>query len=1470
MIKKCQEFKGFGSIRKGIHGAVGVLALGLLFSTTDVVFAAEVSENTSTTASSEQVINTSETLELTAENVVATSTGIVGNEGTSEVETTTGTNSPTVGAVPSTDVEASNVSEESISTTPETNTNLEAKILSTSSPATDRAAEVLEDRTAPKLVSYTLDKTEYQAGEIVTLTIDSEDESNLTYVSSKLISSDGTQSLYFSSSNFEKLANGLYRSVLTGSIPENRPSDVYYIEYINLGDEIGNNVIYYDSSKNTWAEHTFAPLSMTVTGTVTDRTAPKLVSYTLDKTEYQAGETVTLTIDSEDESNLTYVSSKLISSDGTQSLYFSSSNFEKLANGLYRSVLTGSIPENRPSDVYYIEYINLGDEIGNNVIYYDSSKNTWAEHTFVPLSMTVTGTVTDRTAPKLVSYTLDKTEYQAGETVTLTIDSEDESNLTYVSSKLISSDGTQSLYFSSSNFEKLANGLYRSVLTGLIPENRPSDVYYIEYINLGDEIGNNVIYYDSSKNTWAEHTFAPLSITVNSVTSGSVLIHYQLEDGTAIAEDKRISGVVSTLAFGSEESVATGITYDTSSEAPLLLNGMDGRQYYKVKVDGVEQGLLKVGLTEVTYTYTPYLVSTEQVEKKTGRVIVQYQTRSGQILKESVEAVPETLISYREKTVFADGTESLSEPIQSYPNFNVYDYQVRTIEQDGKIYRLSYENQPSLYGELVEGDTVLTLQYIPVPKLESLTFDKESYQPGEKLTASFVVSSEEEMERIYFGLSDKKLSSQYVLRGESNNPIKIADGLYRFDVTVPIASDYPKSDLSLDFIYLNAKNESSSNSLSEPEIIQNIATQAIINSPNIVTDFSAPKFIELETSRNEAKQGETVEVVLLVEDNSNITSVNLVFESESGTLRFGENITNIEQLEGNRKRLTLSETIHYSYLPGQYDLKYLYLTDIYGNTSYLSTVDSLPAKTIVVNQANDVENLNPVVETTMVTNIEVVEKSSGRVLIRTNFHGEDLEAMKQVIREAISAYENEHGVTFDLLGAGGTQISSRSVTVGNRTQTEVIRSYQQLVVNTSDNPLPEIEKKLLPEGVIYDNSTIRQALYTIQFKDGESVVKESRRVANSTIDNVIRDESNGIDERAYYFESVEVSQGFTTIFSSDLNYNGPFYEIIVNLKSSSKVENIEVDSPVEETPSSPTEVEPPVEETPPTSIEVEPPVEETPPTSTEVEPPVEETPPTSPEVEPPVEETPSSPTEVEPPVEETPPTSPEVDPPVEETSPSSPEVDSPIEETPPSSPEVDSPIEETSPSSPEVEPPVEETPSSPTEVEPPVEETPPSSPEVDPPVEETSPSSPEVDSPIEETSPSSPEVEPPVEETPPSPTEVEPPVEETPPTSTEVEPPVIETPVALIKGVSAVTESSSNLTNLVYPVIEVSTQLTLGNTNNEALYSATTVSRQKVESEKSSASILPRTNGHQSKLPILAGLALLSLTVAKRKKDFLG
>ncbi|MFI3139327.1 hypothetical protein ODU12_04105 [Streptococcus suis] len=41
-MKKNQDFKDYESIRKGIHGAVGILVLGLLFSAGQVVAADEV------------------------------------------------------------------------------------------------------------------------------------------------------------------------------------------------------------------------------------------------------------------------------------------------------------------------------------------------------------------------------------------------------------------------------------------------------------------------------------------------------------------------------------------------------------------------------------------------------------------------------------------------------------------------------------------------------------------------------------------------------------------------------------------------------------------------------------------------------------------------------------------------------------------------------------------------------------------------------------------------------------------------------------------------------------------------------------------------------------------------------------------------------------------------------------------------------------------------------------------------------------------------------------------------------------------------------------------------------------------------------------------------------------------------------------------------------------------------------------
>ncbi|HFI0455783.1 TPA: LPXTG cell wall anchor domain-containing protein, partial [Streptococcus suis] len=128
----------------------------------------------------------------------------------------------------------------------------------------------------------------------------------------------------------------------------------------------------------------------------------------------------------------------------------------------------------------------------------------------------------------------------------------------------------------------------------------------------------------------------------------------------------------------------------------------------------------------------------------------------------------------------------------------------------------------------------------------------------------------------------------------------------------------------------------------------------------------------------------------------------------------------------------------------------------------------------------------------------------------------------------------------------------------------------------------------------------------------------------------------------------------------------------------------------------------------------------------------------------------------------------------------------------------------------------------------------------------------------------------PVDETPVFPAEESSQVDETLASSTEENSQVEETSAPPTEVVPSVTENSSIPTKVDKLVSEAPLQLTKENTHDEDLPSATTVSGQKVETEKTSAPTLPRTNGHQSKLPILAGLALLSLTVAKRKKEIFG
>ncbi|RRR53255.1 LPXTG cell wall anchor domain-containing protein [Streptococcus suis] len=872
---------------------------------------------------------------------------------------------------------------------------------------------------------------------------------------------------------------------------------------------------------------------------VEDRTAPELVSYTLDSAEYKAGDTVTLSVEVSDESELNYVGASFSALATKQSLFLGSSDIKKLANGNYQVTLTDVIPENRPSDVYKLSYINLADRVGNTII-----RNT-SEHysdRIEPISLSVIGTETDIHPPQLISYSLDSIEYKAGDTVTLSVEVSDESELNYVGASFSALATKQSLFLGSSDIKKLANGNYQVTLTDVIPENRPSDVYKLSYINLADRVGNTII-----RNT-SEHysdRIEPVEFKVHSTSSGAVIIHYQLEDGTKIAEDKRISGVVATLAPGANRPAETGITYDTSTEAPLILEGLDGRKYYKVNVDGVESGVLKQGLSEVTYTYTPYLISTEQIDQKYGRVLVQYQTPEGQSIKESVVAVPDTLVSYRERSIYIDGTESISDPISLYPYYDIFQYLEQSIELQGVIYNRDTSIDYYATRGLSEGEEVITLYYRPVPSLQSLTFDKESYKPGETVTASFIVFSPAEMERIFFGLSDNRLNLKYVLRAEENSSTVVGENLYRFDVPIQLMKSYPQAELDLDFIYLAAKNNSRSDTVSDPKLIDHIHSTFKVDSDFIMTDNEGPKILDIQFNQSEFDYGEKIIATIDVEDESEIAEVNLSFNSENGIYNFAGNIEQIEHLSGNKKRITLSSIAHFTYPEGVSNVGNIFVSDRFGNSASFSQPEESLGKFITIHPRTELEP-KPIIEEETSTTVKIVDKATRRVLIRKTVVG-DYQTVQDAVEEAIETYEAEYGVKFELSGAGGT---GRSVvtTEDNRTHTAITRYYEQFVTNISDKPLPEDTNTLVPKGLIYDNNSVNYALFRVRVMVGDEVMSDTSQTIYSTVDEVIREILTGLDNNLYTLGSIDVKNEFTSIFTDVQIYNGPSYDILIQLK----------------------------------------------------------------------------------------------------------------------------------------------------------------------------------------------------------------------------------------------------------------------------------------------------------------------------------
>ncbi|HFH9838083.1 TPA: MucBP domain-containing protein, partial [Streptococcus suis] len=171
--------------------------------------------------------------------------------------------------------------------------------------------------------------------------------------------------------------------------------------------------------------------------------------------------------------------------------------------------------------------------------------------------------------------------------------------------------------------------------------------------------------------------------------TGSVNVRYVDTDGNEIKDLYNLvaNGVVSTtttttttidgVASSKEETIASGLTYDATTQKPNLIS-YNGQYYEFVQVqDGdVEQGLVKEGTTTVTYIYKLAPNTTETTSTPvTGTVITRYvDIDTGEEIVSGSTIVDNGVVANRTTTIVRDAAgEVVSETTETVPTGLTYD-----------------------------------------------------------------------------------------------------------------------------------------------------------------------------------------------------------------------------------------------------------------------------------------------------------------------------------------------------------------------------------------------------------------------------------------------------------------------------------------------------------------------------------------------------------------------------------------------------------------------------------------------------------------------------------------------------------------------------------------------------------------------------------------------------------------------------
>ncbi|MFW3362590.1 YSIRK-type signal peptide-containing protein, partial [Aerococcus viridans] len=508
------------------------------------------------------------------------------------------------------------------------------------------------------------------------------------------------------------------------------------------------------------------------------------------------------------------------------------------------------------------------------------------------------------------------------------------------------------------------------------------------------------------------------------------------------------------------------------------------------------------------------------------------------------------------------------------------------------------------------------------PEFVSISTDKQIYQAGEDVRVTAIVKENRELDYVYanfsrLGNSDVGLSYLSDFAHYSNSEIvENIDGTYTAEIIIKTDEKMRGNTYQLD--YVSIKDTASNNTRFYPdingngmselvftinaanvpyEIIREVnpdltpgsedvvaqvgvkgsadaITGEIINSPISEIIHYAPIAIEYDVERNFNPEmtpnfGDTViqyGAIGLVDPETNevITEpVTEIIEYGPITIGYGVDYQTDNSLEPNSEQEN----------------------ELQVGSEGLQNPETGEVIKEPVNQIISIAPIEEIDDTTVQNIITIIDQKTNQEIASTTFLGNEYSVR---LNYFINQLNSQNDLELEVVDEKTTSDVLRSSTVNGFTVSSRTIKKNIYVVN-HNNTDTTIEKPFLPEGIIYNNQDNGRAYrkVTIQDNDGRELYRVNY-VAYESTDETIRNAMSNINSSDYYYDSVDVSEGFTSIVGSTGSYRGPLKEITILVNRIEEPETpVEPEVPEVEEPETPVEPEVPEVEEPETPVEPE-------------------------------------------------------------------------------------------------------------------------------------------------------------------------------------------------------------------------------------------------------------------------------------------